>query len=120
MLNNKLDKKSFKTGLNKFHVRNDRQNTFSSYPKLGTYMTDKKLIAVVARLCLSSHYLAIERRRYTRPKTPVANRICQANQVDDEIHFLMQCNLFKLDGKALLAEAEKYITNLTPYLKLND
>ena len=31
-------------------------------------------------------------------------------QVDDEINFLMQCNRFKLDIKALLSEAEKYIT----------
>ena len=51
---------------------------------------------------------------YTRPKTPVANRICrrcQTTQIDDEIHFLMQCNTFELDRKALLSEAGKYITN---------
>ena len=37
----------------------------------------------------------------------------QAKQVDDEIHFLMQCNLFELDKKVNLwvSEAEKYITN---------
>ena len=38
-------------------------------------------------------------------------RAYQTNQVDDEIHFLMQCNLFELDKKAHLSEAEKYITN---------
>ena len=68
----------------------------------------------MARLCLSSHHLEIERGRHTRPKTPVANRICrrcQTTQVDDEIHFLMQCNTFELDIKALLSEAGKYITN---------
>ena len=94
-------------------------NTFSDYfPKLATYvsdLTDTRLIAVVARLRLSTHNLEIERGRHTRPKTPVANRVCrrcQTTQVDDEIHFLMQCNMFELNSKAFLSEAKKYITNL--------
>ena len=92
-------------------------NTFSSDPKLATYesnLTHTKLISAIARLRLSSHNLEIERGRHTRPKTPVASLICQrcqTNQVDDEIHFLMQCNPFELDRKALPSEAEKYITN---------
>ena len=68
----------------------------------------------MARVRLSSHNLEIERGRHTRPKTPLANRVCrrcQATQVDDEIHFLMQCNMFELDRKTLLSEAKKYITN---------
>ena len=91
--------------------------TFSFFPKLSTYvsdLTDTRLIAAVARLRLSSHNLEIERGRHTRPKTPVVNRTCrrcQTTQVDDEIHFLMQCNMFELDRKALLSEAGKYITN---------
>ena len=92
-------------------------NTFSFFPKFATYvsdLTDTRLIAAVARLRLSSHNLEIERGRHTRPKTPVGNRICrrcQTTQVDDKIHFLMQCNIFELDRKALLSEAGKYITN---------
>ena len=92
-------------------------NTFSFFPKLATYishLTDTRLIAAVAQLRLSSHNLEIERGIHTRPKTPVANRICrrcQTTQVDDEIHFLMQCNTFELDRKTLLSEAGKYITN---------
>ena len=84
-------------------------NTFSDYfPKLPTYvrdLNDTRLIAAVARLRLSSRNLEIERGRHTRPKTPLANRVCrrcQTTQVDDEIHFLMQCNMFELDRKALL------------------
>ena len=94
-------------------------NTFSDYfPKLATYvrdLNDTRLIAAVAQLRLSSHNLEIERGRHTRPKTPLANQVCrrcQTNQVDDEIHFLMQCNMFELDRKALLSEAKKYITNI--------
>ena len=68
----------------------------------------------MARPRLRSHNLEIERGRHTRPQTPIANRICRrclTTQVDDEIHFLMQCNMFELDRKALLSEAGKYITN---------
>jgi hypothetical protein len=39
--------------------------------------------------------LAIETGRYTRPKTPVNNRICKyctSGDVDDEIHFLINCD----------------------------
>ena len=85
-------------------------NTFSFFPKLVTYvsdLTDTRLIAALARLRLSSHNLEIERGRHTRPITPVANcicRRCQTTQVDDEIHFLMQCNMFELDRKALLSD----------------
>ena len=84
--------------------------TFSFFPKLSTYvsdLTDTRLIAAVARLRLSSHNLEIERGRHTRPKTPVVNRTCrrcQTTQVDDEIHFLMQCIMFELDRKALLSQ----------------
>ena len=94
-----------------------RTYTLSYFPKLATYVTDQtdtRLIAAVARLRLSSHNLEIERGRHTRSKTPVANRVCgrcKMTQVDDEIHFLMQCNMFEFDRKALLSEAEKYITN---------
>ena len=100
------------------HTKLRTYNTFLDYfPKLATYvsdLTDTRLIAVVARLRLTFHNLEIERGRHTRPKTPVANRVCrrcQTTQVDDEIHFLMQCNMFELDRKALFSEAEKYITN---------
>ena len=72
----------------------------------------------MARLHISSHNLEIEKGRHTRPKTPVANRMCQrcqTTQVNDEIHFLIQCYMFVLDRKALLSEAGKYITNFNIY-----
>ena len=36
---------------------------------------------------------------------------CQNKASHIESHFLMQCNLFELDRKVLLSEAEKYIPN---------
>ena len=43
---------------------------------------------------ISAHKLAIERGRYTIPKTPVSNRLCtncNLGQVEDELHFLLVC-----------------------------
>ncbi len=43
---------------------------------------------------ISAHNLAIERGRYTRPPTPVNDRICSfcsGNVIEDEFHFLMTC-----------------------------
>ena len=68
-----------------------------------------KRILVSNTICLE-----IEKERHTRFKTPVANRVyrrLQTTEVDDEILFLMQCNMFELDRKALLSEAKKYNTN---------
>ena len=41
--------------------------------------------------------LAIETGRYTRPKTPVNDRVCQfcdMDVVEDETHFLIDCNFY--------------------------
>ena len=49
------------------------------------------------RLRISSHNLAIETGRFTRPKTPVNDRICihcNDNQVENEEHFLLKCPKF--------------------------
>ena len=42
----------------------------------------------ISRLRASSHVLEIERGRYTRPKTPITERLCPfCNVVEDEQHF---------------------------------
>ena len=110
MLDSKLARKSLKMACQIRQAKLRTYNTCSFYPKLAPYvsnLTDIKFISAIARLRLSSHNL--ERERGRRIRTPVASCICrryQTNQVDDEIHFLMQCNLFELDRKALLSEAE--------------
>ena len=41
--------------------------------------------------------LAIETGRYTRPKTPVNDRVCQfcnINAIEDETDFLIECNFY--------------------------
>ena len=53
----------------------------------------------LTRLRISAHHLKIETGRWTRPVTPLQNRICtycDTNTVDDEKHFLHDCNIFAL------------------------
>ena len=52
----------------------------------------------LTQLRISAHKLQIERGRYTRPPTPVEARICvfcKDKKVEDELHFLMNCNLYE-------------------------
>ena len=52
----------------------------------------------VAKLRSSNHKLRIETDRYHLPKIPENLRICQLsswNKVENEIHFLFECNLYK-------------------------
>ena len=101
-------------------------NTFSLFPKLATYvsdLTDTRLIAAVARLRLSSYNLEIERGRHTRPKTPVANRICrrcQTTLVDDEIHLLMRVIRSNPIEKLFSLRLENISQTLIPNAILNN
>ena len=50
-----------------------------------------------ARLVTSSHRLKVETGRWTRPVTPVEERLCdQCQKLDDEYHFLLECNKFSV------------------------
>lgn len=79
------------------------------YPKLRTYKLFKSSFEMenylwlqipryrisLCRLRTSSHHLEIERGRYTIPKTPAESRICKQcnlNEVEDEIHFVLNCS----------------------------
>ena len=80
------------------------QNT-DAYPMLRTYNVIKtrfgtepyfsavkniKFRIAISKLRTSSH--AIERGRYTNPKTPVHERLCHScKKVEDEYHFVMEC-----------------------------
>ena len=56
-----------------------------------------KLRKVISRIRCSNHPLAIERGRYTNPKTPREDRLCELcdeQVIEDEEHFLMKCSVF--------------------------
>lgn len=69
----------------------------------------------LARLRISSHNLAIETGRYTKPKTPIIDRKCihcSMNEVETEQHFLLSCPLYNEERKGLLETSKQILTNL--------
>ena len=67
----------------------------------------------LTRFRISAHTLAIERGRYTTPKTPVEQRICKhcPDKVEDEMHFLMECSKYNEKRKILFDEITKRCNN---------
>jgi hypothetical protein len=123
--NQNLDSKCFilaKEKLFSTFMKNcmDNINDLEKNPKLRTYKkfknefqlesyiaTPKNLQHAIAlfKFRTSAHNLAIETGRYTRPKTPLNERIClhcQNKPIEDEVHFLLQCPLYNRERKVML------------------
>ena len=61
----------------------------------------------MTKLRCSSHTLAIEKGRHTKPKTELNKRICYyCKCVEDEIHFLLNCPIYSDDREKLLQIVE--------------
>jgi hypothetical protein len=79
-----------------------------------TYISDIRNIShrnILTRFRTSNHKLHIETGRYTRPITPVENRICSncnSKSVEDELHFLMYCPRFENHRKELFSNVLNY------------
>ena len=98
-------------------------NDSEKYPILRTYRLFKRNFCFEPHLNLiknanhrsalnkfrcSSHLLAIERGRHTKPKTPIENRLCfSCNIIEDEIHFLTNCKIYEYNRK-LFFDAVSY------------
>ena len=111
----------------------DSINDSVSSPKLRTYKLFKttfcnekyltciqgdQLIRAVARLRMSSHDLAIERGRYTKPKTLLNDRTCKRcnlEEIDDEKHFLLRCDTFSIHRQSLLYTCRLKCSNFKDY-----
>ena len=69
--------------------------TFKFIFRYETYISDIRNINhrnILTRFRTSNHKLHIETGRYTRPISPVENRICSnyiSKSVEDELHFLI-------------------------------
>lgn len=65
---------------------------------------------------ISAHKLHIETRRYTVPrKTPLDKRtctICKENVIEDEFHFIMECNQYS-------NERQDFSDNLSSFTTFN-
>jgi len=66
----------------------------SSYVRL---VSDRSQRSVLAKLRCGSLPLEIELGRFSRPKTPLSNRICKfcnKSEIENESHFLSSCELY--------------------------
>jgi hypothetical protein len=65
------------------------------------------------RLRISSHDLMIEKGRYKKPKKlEVKDRICthcNDAQIEDEMHFMMHCNLYHEKRKLMIDSVNEVI-----------
>ena len=56
-----------------------------------------KFRKAISRIRCSNHPLAIEKGRYTNPKTPREERLCMLcneSVIEDEVHFLLKCPVY--------------------------
>ena len=66
---------------------------------------ESKYRIAISRLRASSHVLEIERGRYTRPKTPITERLCPfCNVVEDEQHFLLICKTYDQERNRMFSK----------------
>ena len=75
----------------------------------------------VTRLRISAHNLAIEKGRHKRPtKLPLEERTCNiCNTLEDEIHFLINCQLFCSPRLILFQSLEDIFVDFNKYSDLD-
>ena len=104
-----IDKQNWQNQL--FNDRNDSENgnklrTYRTYKTIFTpeqYVTlnmrrDHRRVLAKFRSC--NLPLAVETGRYTKPKTPISDRLCKfcdGAAVEDETHFLIDCEFYISD-----------------------
>ena len=72
---------------------------------------DYKYRVAMSQLRTSSHTLAIEYGRYTRPKTKIEDRKCSSCHIlEDERHFLIECNINQAGRENLFSK----LTHIAP------
>ena len=89
------------------------KTNFSLEPYL--HITILKYRVSLSKFRLSSHRLQIEVGRYTRPKTPVEDRLCkycEDNAVEDEMHFLLTCNCYSDIRSEMLGTVQSIIPEI--------
>ena len=91
--------------------KNGKLRTFLKFKNeycLETYLLHSKNLnhlTALARLRMSSHTLAIETGRHSKPNIAKEKRLCKycdLNEVEDEQHFLLRCTLYETLRKNLL------------------
>ena len=96
---------------------------FKTEFKLENYLQIIKNFEVrknITRLRISAHNLAIEKGRHRRPtKLPLEERLCNiCNTVEDEIHFIINCQLFRLRRLILFQSLQDIFVDFDKYSDL--
>ena len=74
---------------------------------------ESKYRVAISRLRASSHVLEIERGRYTRPKTPITERLCPCcNAVEDEHILLFNCKIYDQDRDTMFSKISTKYENI--------
>ena len=69
----------------------------------------------IARFRVSSHQLVIEKGRHQHPVIPPHGRLCHyctKGKVDDELHFLLQCDFNEQDRRSFFNSISGYLDNV--------
>ena len=99
---------------------NPKLRTFKLFKnefKLEQYLSQSQNIMhtqALARFRISSHNLHIETGRYTQPKTPPEQRkciYCNTDEVEDELHLVLNCPMYILERNELLHIIKPQISN---------
>ena len=90
-----------------------------------TFHTQLDMIQILShriafvRLVTSSHRLKVETGRWTRPVTPVEERLCdQCKKIDDEYHFLLECSKFSVLRKRFIPRYYYIRPSMFKYVQL--
>ena len=90
------------------------KSNFITEPYL-TYLSVKRYQMNIARFRVSSHQLAIEKGHHEFPVIPPHERLwhyCTEGKVDDELHFLLQCDFNEQDRRSFLNSISGYLDNV--------
>ena len=80
----------------------------------------RKKATNLAQLRTSAHNLAIETGRYARPAVPSSERkckMCDLDEVEDEVHFVNRCTAYEEDRRELFGNVGEVsmLTHIYPH-----
>ena len=96
---------------------NNKLSTYASFKKV--FEAENYVLGIsrpqrryFTKLRISSHHLAIETGRYTRPVTPRERRLCNScclGEIGDEKHFLLRCPKFDRERASMFDELSEFL-----------
>jgi hypothetical protein len=116
------------TDHNKLRTYRTYKSSFTREPYIDL-VRNRNQKSFLARFRTGSHFLGIERGRWTRPVTPIEQRICSycsplttstsspssplppAGPVDDEQHFIIKCTKFEPERNTAFEEMSSLVPN---------